>query len=360
MINNSLTKNEKLVLHGLVRYPLSNNRELSETIDLKQSTVTAIHRKLKNKGYIRTVRIPLLQNLGCEMLAVTYSVFSSSMPLKTRLRISKDIADKYDEIFWAVSETTQGISLQLSRNYTDVKENKEELEKVYCKQNVTRGPTITLLLFPFRLASIANFFDFSLFLEQIFELKVNYRKKTSVYKTKHKVTHLNDTEKLIYHTLIKHPDLPDKELADVIDISRHSIARARKKFEDDALIRTIRVVDLKKLGFEILVLNHFVFNMKISPEKKEKGIEALIKNKQPIFMVMGEIDGVSLVPYKSFEDFRECSGKIADINKRYGLFSKDTTSLLFSTTTMVYINNHDYAPIVKKVLGIQDRKENTN
>ena len=78
-----------------------------------------------------------------------------------------------------------------------------------------------------------------------------------------------------------------------------------------------------------------------------------MENKQPIFMVVGEIEGTSLVPYRSFEDFRERSGEIADINKEYGLFSKDPISLLFSTTTMVSINDHDYAPIVKKVLEIQ-------
>ena len=115
MNNNSLTKNDKLVLYGLVLYPLLNNRELSETLGLKQSTVTVIHRKLKERGYIRTVRIPLMQNLGCEMLAVTYSTFSSSMSLKTRLRISADIAEKHDEMIWALSDATQGLSLQLSR-----------------------------------------------------------------------------------------------------------------------------------------------------------------------------------------------------------------------------------------------------
>ena len=120
---NSLTQNEKLVLYGLVRYPLLNNRELSDALELKLSTVTVIHRKLMQKGYVRTARIPLIQNFGCEMLAVTYSVFSSSMPLNTRLQISADIAENYDEVFWAVSETTQGISIQLSKNYTEVKKN---------------------------------------------------------------------------------------------------------------------------------------------------------------------------------------------------------------------------------------------
>ena len=92
MVNNTLTENEKQVLYGLVRYPLLNNRELSEVLGLKQSTVTVIHRKLKERGYVKTVRIPLLQEFGCEVLAVTYGTFSSSVPLKTRLQMSKKLA----------------------------------------------------------------------------------------------------------------------------------------------------------------------------------------------------------------------------------------------------------------------------
>jgi len=353
MKNNTLTANEKLVLYGLVRHPLLNNRALSEALGLKQSTVTVIHRKLKKKGYVRTVRVPLLQNLGCEMLAVTYGTFSSSMPLKTRLRISSGIAEEYDEVFWAVSDMTQGATLQMARSYTDVRRKMDGLERTYCKHNVIREPSITLLPFPFELTKIVNFFDFAPLLRQAFDLDIDDVETTTDRRKTDRGAPLNETEKLIYCTLVRHPELSDKELAEVIPVSRHTIARARKRFEDDALIRTIRLVDLKKLGFEILVLNHFVFDMKAPAKRMEEGVAALVENQQPIFMVIGEVEGVSLVPYRSFEDFREHSGDTADVNKRYGLFSRDPVSLLFSITDMASINDHDYAPIAEKVLGVR-------
>ncbi len=352
MNNNSLTENDKLVLYGLVRYPLQNNRELSETIGLNQSTVTAIHRKLKERGYVKTVIIPLLQEFGCEVLAVTYGTFSSSVPLKTRLQMSKKIAEKQEEVFWAVSESTQGISFQLSRDYTNVKRNVEELEKVYHKENLTREPSISLLVFPFELTNIMNYFDYAPFLKSTFGIDDIIKEKTGTQKKTIKDINLNDKEKHIYHSLIKFPQLSDKKLAEEINISRYKVARERKRFEENLLIKTIRIVDLQKVGFDILVLNHMMFDMNISSEKKEEGIKTLMNRKQPIFMLVGEIDGISLVPYESFEDFREHSGKIADINKRYGLFSKETKSLLFSTKTMTFINNHDYANITHKILDI--------
>lgn len=285
-------------------------------------------------------------------MAVTYSVFSSSMSLDSRLQISADIAEKHDEVFWAVSETTQGISLQISKNFTEIKMNIERLEKAYCKHNVTSEPSITLLPFPFKLSKVINFFDFAPFLNQIFDLKKGDNEQVPAYGGDNNGVFLNESEKPVYHALIKYPSLSDKELAEILSISRHTIARARKKFENDALIKTIRIVDLKKLGFEILVLNHFSFNMKLSEGEKKRGIEALMENKQPIFMVLGDVEGVSLVPYKSFEEYRECCGKIADLNKKIGMFSKAPTSLLLSTTSMTHIKDHDYAPLTKKILGI--------
>ena len=350
MNNDTLTEKDKMILYGLVRYPLLNNRELSEILGLKQSTVTVIHRKLKERGYVKTVRIPLLQEFGCEILAVTYGTFSSSVPLKTRLQMSKKVADRQDEIFWAISESTQGISFQLSKNYTNVKRNIEELEKVYRKENLTREPSISLLIFPFEMTKIINYFDYTVLLKHAFGIEDEIEENTDSKKKIIGNTNLNDGEKHIYHSLIKYPQLSDKKLAELINVSRYKVARERKKFEENFLIRTIKIVDLQKIGFEILALNHIMFDTNISSERKEKGIKTLIDNNQPILMLAGEMDGVSLVPYKSFENFRECSGEIADINKRYGLFSKEARSLLFSTKTMTFINNHDYSHITHKIL----------
>ena len=42
-----LTKKEKLVIYGLVRYPQLTDKELSEKLNLKHSTLTSIRHRLK-------------------------------------------------------------------------------------------------------------------------------------------------------------------------------------------------------------------------------------------------------------------------------------------------------------------------
>ena len=67
-----LTDREKSVLYEIVKSPHYNDYKLAEHTNIKLSTVTAIRRRLKKNGIYHTIRIPNLQFLGAELLAVSY------------------------------------------------------------------------------------------------------------------------------------------------------------------------------------------------------------------------------------------------------------------------------------------------
>ena len=73
-----LTRNEKKVLHGLVRHPTLNDRKLSKETGVKHSTITAIRRRLRDEEYFRTVRIPAMNMLGYELTVVGFGRFNPS------------------------------------------------------------------------------------------------------------------------------------------------------------------------------------------------------------------------------------------------------------------------------------------
>ena len=73
-----LSPNEKAVFHALVKYTSLNDRELSEQVAVKLSTVTAIKNRLKSRGYFMTVRVPQLQRLGSIEIAGHLSALSAS------------------------------------------------------------------------------------------------------------------------------------------------------------------------------------------------------------------------------------------------------------------------------------------
>ena len=80
MAKRGLTGNEKQVLYGLIHHPVLNDRELSELLGVKVSTVTAIRRRLRRAEYFVTRRLPMMHRLGWEILADSFE------PAETGLR----------------------------------------------------------------------------------------------------------------------------------------------------------------------------------------------------------------------------------------------------------------------------------
>ena len=65
-----LLRSEKLVLYGLVKYPLLNDRELAEQLDMKMSTLTAINNQLKENDMFYSVSVPDFSMLGNELMII--------------------------------------------------------------------------------------------------------------------------------------------------------------------------------------------------------------------------------------------------------------------------------------------------
>ena len=120
MIKFELTNKEKLMLYGLVRHPGLTDKKLSEKLNLKHSTVTSIRHRLRKNKYFRTLKIPMLQNMGCEMLVAIYSSFSPLIPLEERVKITGETIEVFDEIFFSVGEQDKGFSLSLSIDYATI------------------------------------------------------------------------------------------------------------------------------------------------------------------------------------------------------------------------------------------------
>jgi hypothetical protein len=99
MEKNELTKKEKLMLYGIARYPKLTDKQLSEKLELKHSTVTSIRNRLRENEYFRTLTIPRLQNMGCKMLVAIYTNFSPLIPLEERIEITGAAIEVFDEIF---------------------------------------------------------------------------------------------------------------------------------------------------------------------------------------------------------------------------------------------------------------------
>jgi DNA-binding MarR family transcriptional regulator len=355
MIHGRLNKNEKLVLYGLIKYPLYNDRELSEKIRLKMTTVTAIKNRLKKNRYYYTVRIPVLQNLGCELLMTAMLNFN---PLKTERDRSKahdDIyGDNVPELFFSVTETDQGFCLGMAKNFTEIHHAIEKIEQVYRENEIIDVDKPSYSYFPFEYSKILNFFDYAPIIKHTFN--VSFRGEDSEISPaeipKTDITKLSNVEKRVLYGLIKYPDIPDSKIAENIEVTRQVVSKLKKSFETDGILKTLRIPNLRKLGFEILAVSKYMHNPKIPFEKRGKGIKQVLAEFPQIFLITGNLESLMINICRDFTEFQELKNKAYAHFKKQEFLIEEPEIMIFSIPNLKIIIEHNYASLLKKILNL--------
>ncbi len=366
-----LSDREKRVLYEIVKHPEFTDNNLAERTDIKLSTVTAIRRRLKKNGIYQMIRIPCLQFLGAELLAVNYSVYNATAPMEKRLEIGKKFARDHKEVFWAMNEYVQSVAFHFSRNYTDILSNIMELERHHSEQGYLDEGGIDLMTFSFKLTQIHSLFDFAPLLANSFgfpeeDEKVKGMENGSGHnghdghnthgpeQDMTGVPNLTPLGKKVYYNLIKYPEMTDTELSEIISVSQRTITKLRKQFDEEGLMRTVIIPNLEKLGFKMMVFDHAKMNLNVKGDQRNIILQSLMGIKPPITFIVGSSDVVALTVYEDFATYRRSINRFAEVYKYEKIFLKEPKRLLFSLSEMDMIKDHVYSPIVAKILDIEE------
>jgi len=359
MTAGALSRNEKLTMFGLVRFPTFNDRVLAGEIKLKMSTVTAIRNRLKREGWFRTVRIPYLERLGGELLIVTTTRLNILKPREELLRTLREILGSMDDVFFALADTNHVIMFSKCRNYTDAwtdaeKGHQQLVDKGVLAGRLARKQTV---IFPLNQTKLLRFFDFSNILNQQYGLEypvldppVNVKLETPGPRR------LSRIEKRVYLGLVRHPDHVDNDVARKIGVTRQSVTKIRKRLESEGLLSTIRVPDLQKTGLEILAMSHYEALPGATLAARKKGIERVLKEMPSFFHVFGQREGVVIGLAASFTDLHRRQYEASKMYLERGYFKDEPTLTLLSVQDLAVVKDFTFAPLVKRVLQITDEK----
>ena len=343
-----LTENEKLVLYGLVRYPKAKDRELAEKLNLKHSTVISIRRRLREHGYFRTIRLPMLQDLGCEILTVAYTNFNPIIPLQKRIEITENRIEVSEELFFSMGEFEKGFSLSLSRDYTSIGKINDTRTETFGRLGLLEKEYPTEVIFPFGISRICRFFYYPPLIKKHFGIKGDDGENPL---GKNKGIHLSENEKIVFYGLIKYPEQSDKKIGELLNISRHTISRMRKKFEEQGYIKQVRIPNLGKIGFEILAFYHIRYDPSNPPEFKEDDIKSLL-NDSIIFMATRKFEAVIIGVYPDYGEYKTDKVEMMQFLKAKRWIAKDPVVRTYSLSKSVIIKNFNFAPITKKTLEV--------
>jgi len=343
-----LTKNEKKVLHGITKYPSVNDSVLSDILNVKLSTLTSIKRRLAAKGYYRSLMIPFVNRLGCELLAITYMQFNPVIPLKERLETTKRTIEVFEELFFSIGEEEKGFSMSLSQNYTNIGRINDIRTETFGKLGLLEKEYPHEVIFPFETSHIHRFFDFSSVLRHLFSLEDTTppTNTTDLFRNISTMT-FSEKEKKVYASLIDHPNATTQQIGDLVGLSRHTVARMKTQFFDDGLLQNLTLPNLKALGVEILAFYHISFNPNKAPTTAEL---STLDSSSTVFFASRKFEAVFLSAYPTYQDYKEDEMNKIRFLKENNLFSHPPFISTYMFDHMALIKEFDFAPLVRKIL----------
>jgi len=346
-----LTEKEKLMLYGLTKYPSLTDKQLSEKLNLKPSTVTSIRHRLRKNEFFRGLAIPRLQNMGCNLLVLIYTDLSPLIPLEERAVLSGKTIAVFEEIFLSIGAQEKGFSLSLSKDYATIGRINDIRTQTFGKYGFLEDEYPNMVVFPFDISKIYRFFDFSFLLKNSFNLDIELSDKAKDigFKSKENIS-LTDKEKKIFCNIIKHPELSDSDLSKKIGISRHTISRLKKNFENDLLLRKINLPNLKSLGFEILTTYHIQYDPRNHPDMEKDETSALMSD-STIVLASRMFETFMLSIHTDFDDYNKDTTRIMQILKENKWISKNPVIRTHSLNELVFIKDFIFSPIAKKILN---------
>ncbi len=349
MVKRGLTGNEKRVLYGLVRHPVLNDRELSELLGVKVSTVTAIRRRLRRADYFVTRRIPMMHRLGWELLIAGSVRLDLTQAGQSVPRLREALKDRLPGLFHVAAAADHLTFLGFARNYTAARSEADELRLSLDRAKLLSGDDVRFSAFPMSLSVIPTFFDYSHSLalafdiEDRFSVKLDHGKMGDIELTR------KETE--VFKGLVHFPELSDKGLAQRVKVSRQAVSKMRREFEAEGLLRTARLPNLRLLGFELYVTAFARFVPSATLRSRADAFERLLHVASVPFLVSDDAEIATVGVSKSYEEFSTLRSGLTKHFEEKGYLEGDPEVYVGLTSTTELLRNCEFWPLVQDLTG---------
>jgi len=344
MAMRSLTDNERQVLFGLVNRPGLNDRELSEALGIKVSTVTAIRRRLRKADYYTTRRIPMMNRIGWELLAASHGRLSQTGGPNASAKLEELLGDRFPTIFHFSDSPDHFFFLSMAKDYTAFRRDLEDLRLALHKAGLLDDGTITTTIFPVGMTAIGNFFDYS----HVLALAFGIEHRTSFGAQAGKVAdiELSRKETDVLVGLVRYPELSDKAVAAKIKASRQAVSKLRREFEATDLLRTVRIPNVRALGFELFASTFNRFTPTATIRARAEAIERTLRITPQYFYATCNSESVLLGAVKSYEHFSSLRQTLAKHYEERGFLAGDATIHLGLVGATNIHRSCDFGPMV--------------
>ncbi len=345
MAKRGLTANERQVLYGLVRHPVLNDRELSELLNVKVSTVTAIRRRLRHAEYFVTRRIPMMHRLGWELLIGGSARIDVAQGGQVAPRLREALKDRFADLFHVVMSADQLSFLGFARDYTSARRDMDELRLTLDRSKILGDGDVTFCVFPMSLSQVPTFFDYSHALALAFDIEDRYALRADHPRSGDIELTRKETE--VLKGLVRFPETSDKALAQRVKVSRQAVSKMRREFEGEGLLRTVRIPNLRALGFELYVTAFARFTPASPLRTRTDAFDRLLRSTATFFLVSDDADAVVVGTSKSYEEYSVLNSGLTKHFKEHGYLAGDPDIIVGLTASTEFLRNCEFGPLVQ-------------
>ena len=343
------TQKERIVFHGLVKFPELNDQKLSKKLKVKRPTVTAIRNKLRRRNLYSPYVIPNFGLLGYELMTFIWGKSSFPVPLEEQMKVPEiKKAMESPEIVFQIVTDNEFFSFLIFKNFTAFKKMQDGFVEVYKKYSGNES-NVHIVHFPFETSKVSSLFDYSLLLKNLFELKFEEKKAALKPKT---LIGLREREKLVLGALVKYPGLKDSEIAKKIAITRQTVSKIKSKLMKQRALKFVNEPNFKKIGCELFVNTHTKFNTQIASNKRELLVEKAKKNCPTVFDVESNAEEVCTGLFEDFLSFKIAQDELMKIYKQNDLLLDELVTQLIPIPQIKFYRI-DFVSITEKALNIK-------
>ncbi|MFQ5884003.1 MAG: hypothetical protein ACE5IO_02770 [Thermoplasmata archaeon] len=345
------TSSERTVLYGLVKHPTLNDRQLSELIGIKPSTTTAIRRRLRQKEVFYTKRFPIAHKLGYELLVTVFGSMEPALKESEKKRFLKWVQG-IPGVFFSFESSDSMFFIGYFKNYSEFRRMADEAWEKFGGSNLFQKNKWYWPMFSLERCELVNFFDYASPLRFAFKVK----EKTQVERKREKISkeRLTKKEKTVLQGLVNHPELSDKTVAEQIGASRQAVAIMRKRFEEKGILRTIRIVDLEKVGYQMLAVGSICFQPKASLDSRWIGVERTVDTVPMILDVASSPETITISSLKDYDEYHATRKEALEFYAKSDFYKEEPASLIFPLSDTRIIKDFDFSGFMEELVQEED------
>jgi len=344
----TFTDKERIVFYNLLKYPDYGDRKISEVTGIKPSTVTAIRRRLKEDDMFKTITVPAVNRIGYELIMVSYGRFSPTADRKAKEAFFEKIREE-KTIFYAVEGGNIALMMSVARNYSEVKKRIDSHIYFFNSHNLSANGDWRFLLFPFEVSKLISYFDYHHLFAQLYgiedpvDVEIGYENCTPY--------HLTRKEKQSLYGMVKFPDANDIDIAREMGLSRQGFANIKSRFKEVGLVAKKNILNLQKLGIDIMAISHSRFNPRTPLKERSHGIKKIMETTPQFIMLSGNFENLMVGAFSNYEHFNTVKLNALKIYREHDFLRGEPEITLIPMQSARVIKDLTFFEIIEDVLG---------